>query len=108
MIEAMDIPGLTLAFVVGLAAAGAYFAALWVTIRWFTRHAPSPAWLLVGAAIRLALLIGVLFWVTDGQIERLVAALAGFFIVRFVALRRMRSVRPTPDALANGTVAGGK
>jgi F1F0 ATPase subunit 2 len=104
----MDIASLALAFVVGLAAGVAYFAALWLTLRWFTRKSPSPAWLLAGAAIRLALLMGVLFWTTDGQIERLVAALAGFFLVRFVALRRMRSDGPTPKALANGTIAGGK
>ena len=104
----MDIPGLVLASAVGLAAGGAYFAALWLTIRWFTQHSPSPAWLLVGAAIRLALLIGVLLWVTDGQVERLFAALAGFFLVRFVALRRGRGGRQAPTPIPNGTGAGGK
>lgn len=87
----MDFFGLMFSFCVGLASGLAYFAALWLTIRWFTQRAVSPAWLLVSAAVRLAFLIGVLFWIMDGQIEKLLAALAGFFLVRFVALRRGRA-----------------
>lgn len=103
----IDIAALALAFVVGLAAGAAYFAALWLTLRWFTRNSPSPAWLLLGAAIRLALLMGVLFWAADGQVERLVAAVAGFFLVRVVTLRRMRGAGQEAKALAADTTAGG-
>ena len=84
---------LMLAFAVGLAAGIAYFAALWLMVRWFTRGSLAPTWLLVSAAVRLALLIAVLFWIMDGRVERLLAALGGFFLVRFVALWRTRAAR---------------
>lgn len=95
----MDAFSLMLCFTAGLAAGAIYFAALWLTIGWFTRQSASPAWLLLGTAIRLALLIGALYWITDGQVERLLAALAGFFLVRFIALRWSRTAgRPHRSA----------
>jgi len=99
---------LLLAFAAGLAAGSAYFMALWLTIRWFTQRTASPSWLLASAAIRLALLIGVLLWIMDGQIEKLFAALAGFLLVRFVALRRGRAAgrqEPNMTAIPAGSEA---
>jgi len=87
----MDIFGLALSFAVGMAAGAAYFAALWLTVRWLARGKLAPAWLLGSAVIRLALLIGVLFWVMNGQADRLLVALAGFLLVRFATVWPIRA-----------------
>lgn len=104
----MNVFDLALAFAVGLAAGGVYFAALWLTVRWLADGRLAPAWLLVSAVLRLAFLIGILFWIMDGQADRLLAALAGFLLVRFAAIWPMRGRRtrgatgsgsaPTPEA----------
>jgi F1F0 ATPase subunit 2 len=86
----MNIAELTLSFVVGLTAGAAYFAALWLTVQRLTRDRLSPVWLLLSAAVRLAFLIGVLFWIMDGQLDRLFAALAGFLLIRFAAIWPIR------------------
>jgi F1F0 ATPase subunit 2 len=97
---------LVLSFIVGLAAGAVYFGALWLTVRWVTRGDLAPAWLLVSAAVRLAFLMGVLFWIMDGQIDRLAAALVGFLLVRLGAiwpLRRNRDVRARKSGPTIGT-----
>lgn len=86
-----DMLDLAFSFVVGLAAGAAYLAALWLTVRWFTRGALAPIGLLVSAAIRIALLLVVLFWIMDGQSARLFAALAGFLLVRIATARSIRT-----------------
>ena len=104
----MDIFELALSFVVGLAAGAVYFAALWLTVRWLVRGGVAPIWLFASAVIRLAFLIGVLFWIMDGHLTRLFAALAGFLLVRIAttwpirARGRRRAQEPgtatTPEA----------
>lgn len=86
----MDILALTPPLFVGMAAGAVYFAALWLTVSMVTAGSLGPAWLLVSALTRLALLVGVLFWIMDGQIDRLLAALAGFLAVRVATLWRIR------------------
>ena len=86
----MDIFALTLPFIVGMAVGAVYFAALWLTVSRVTAGSLAPAWLLVSAVFRLALLIGVLFWIMDGQLNRLLAALVGFLLVRFAAIWQAR------------------
>jgi F1F0 ATPase subunit 2 len=76
---------LALSFIVGLAAGAAYFAALWFTVRWLTAGRLALVWLLASAVIRVALLIGVFFWIMDGHLDRLFAALMGFLLVRLAA-----------------------
>lgn len=76
---------ITISFAAGLIIGAAYFAGLWFTVRRLTDTRLAPLWLFVSAIIRLAFLIGALFWVMDGRWERLLAALAGIFVARLVA-----------------------
>jgi F1F0 ATPase subunit 2 len=87
----MNILDIAFSFVVGLAMGALYFGALWLTVSRFTHGGMAPAWLLVSAVIRLACLVGVLFWIAGGQVSRLLAALAGFLLVRFVVTWPIRS-----------------
>jgi F1F0 ATPase subunit 2 len=86
----VNVVDIALSFAAGMAAGGAYFAALWLTVRWLTRYRLAPAWLLVSAVVRLAFLIAILFWIMDNDVTKLFAALAGFLVVRLAATWRAR------------------
>lgn len=76
---------ITISFAVGLIIGAAYFAGLWFTVRRLTDTGLAPLWLFLSAIIRLALLVGALFWIMDGRWERLLAALAGILVARLAA-----------------------
>ena len=76
---------LIFAFAVGLLTGAIYFAALWYTVRWL-----APVWLLISTVLRLAFLVAVLFWVMDNDAMKLLAALAGFLVVRYGATWPLR------------------
>jgi F1F0 ATPase subunit 2 len=80
-----------LAFVAGSAASAVYFAALWLSVRWFTGGRLALTWLLGSAVIRLALLTGFFFWIMGGHLDRLLAALAGFLLVRYAVTWPIRA-----------------
>lgn len=91
---------LTLSFAAGLLVGAAYFAGLWFTVRRLTGTGLAPLWLFVSAVVRLAVLVGALFWIMDGRGEKLLAALAGVLVARLVATWTAR-VSDTPEAKAD-------
>lgn len=83
-----------LAFMAGIVLGVAYMAALWIAVRGLAGAAWPGRQLLVGAAVRLGLLLGGFFLVMDGQWERLLACLAGFLLVRIAVTRWARESSP--------------
>jgi F1F0 ATPase subunit 2 len=81
----MQILDLALAFIGGMAAGAVYFAALWLTVHRFTHVRFAAVWLLASALLRIAALVGFLLWLSDGDLGRLLAAMAGFVLVRVAA-----------------------
>jgi F1F0 ATPase subunit 2 len=71
-----------------------YFGGLWLTVQRLA-GARHPA-LLAAASflVRVLGLSGAVLLVTDGQIERLIALLVGFFLARQVLLLRLRPDKP--------------
>lgn len=82
-------------FVLGGALAAVYLWALWLTVRRL-RRSRRPAVLVLGSfAVRTAALVAAfLYLVRDGHWERLLAALAGFVVVRSLVVVRARRARP--------------
>ena len=81
---------LVLSFAAGLGLGLFYFGGLWLTVKRLAA-AGQPALLAVGSLLlrNLAALAG--FWfVMGGQLDRLIAAVLGFFIVRTLLIRRLR------------------
>jgi F1F0 ATPase subunit 2 len=100
----MSFMDLALSFFAGSAAGAAYLGALWLSVRAVTRGGLSPAWLLVSAVVRLAFLLGALFWIMGGQISRLFAALVGFTLIRLAATwpgRRVEQRASRPRAASD-------
>lgn len=96
----MDVTFLATAFVGGLLLGAAYFLALWATVRRLSGARHPALLLLVTATLRIAALAAGLIFVSDGQWERLLAAVGGFLIVRYAAVRTARPsrARQTPPA----------
>jgi F1F0 ATPase subunit 2 len=77
-------------FAAGLALGAIHFAGLWCTLRRLPDlRRPIPA-LLGSFLVRLLLAIAGLYLVMNGQPAQLVAALAGFILMRGIMVRRLR------------------
>ena len=82
---------LVIAFAVGAALGAAYFMMLWFAVRNFTGG--GPGWIFAASTLgRLALVVGAmaLFVIGKFGLYELLAATAGFVIVRFSATRIAR------------------
>jgi F1F0 ATPase subunit 2 len=81
---------LALSLVGGMILGSIYLGGLFLTVRRLN-DVSQPAMLMLGSyALRLAILLGGFYFIMDGRWERLVAALAGFIIVRTVIIRTVR------------------
>ncbi|MFZ9183129.1 MAG: ATP synthase subunit I [Hylemonella sp.] len=91
--------------VAGLGLGLLYFLGLWLTVRGLPGRAAAPLWWLVSLALRLALLLSGLYWVGAQDWRRLLLALAGILLARWVLTRRLgrlptpRPAAPAPSAL---------
>lgn len=84
----LSIASAALLFGLGMLLAGVYFAGLWWTVRTIA-HVRHPWLLYVGStAIRLVVLMGVLFGLMAGDWRRGVLCLTGFVIGRLVVVYR--------------------
>jgi F1F0 ATPase subunit 2 len=79
--------GIAVAFFLGLALGAGYLAALWGSVRAVARSGRSPAWLLGGSVLRIGILLALFYLVMNGHLERLLACLGGFIIMRFAVTR---------------------
>jgi len=67
-----------------------YMLGLWHTTR-LLPHVRSPAALMAASFVgRAAILLGALWWLSDGHWSGLAAAMAGFLTARTVAVARVR------------------
>jgi F1F0 ATPase subunit 2 len=74
----------------GMALGGFYFGGLWFTLTRLTRVQHPGLWITASLVVRMALVIGGLYWLFDGQWQRLLTAMLGFLLVRFVMVRHIR------------------
>lgn len=82
-----DAVTLTSAFAFGAGLGLLYFFGLWSTVRRLPLLPWAPLWLLLSLFLRLALLLGGLYWIGAGDWRRYVAALLGIILVRLVLTR---------------------
>lgn len=79
------------AFGTGALAAGLFFGGLWLTVNALGRYRRPTLILLTSLILRLALACGVLYLIVVlGSWQHLLAATAGFLLVRLVMIRRLR------------------
>ena len=98
----IDILLVAAALLVGAALGLFYFGGLWWTVRRLPT-ARSPALLMLGSVLlRAAVTVGVILLVSWGHIERIIAAMVGFTVIRIVLRKKLG-----PDAIAADAEQGG-
>jgi F1F0 ATPase subunit 2 len=90
--------GGALGVVVGLALGALFFGGLWFTVRRGVTSRLAPLWFFVSLLVRLAIALAVFSWIGREQPARLVGALLGFIIARFIVLRATRTMPLVPPA----------
>ena len=81
---------LLLAFAAGLGLGLFYFGGLWWTVN-RVATAGQPGLLMLGSMLLRSAVVLAGFWlVMDGQFDRLIACVVGFFVMRMVLVRRLR------------------
>lgn len=84
---------LALALAAGVAAGVFYFGGLWMTVRRVGASA-RPHLLVFGSFIlRAAVAVGVMLWLARIHWQLVLAAMAGFVVVRIVLVRRLGPAR---------------
>ncbi len=78
---------LVLSFLLGAALAGGYLFILWLTVERIRQHPQPVRWLMTSLILRMVLLLGSFYLIMgDGHWERVLAALAGFALVRMLTV----------------------
>jgi F1F0 ATPase subunit 2 len=79
--------GLLSSLIVGIGLGIFYFAGLWLTVKRLP-GSQSPALLVLGSFFgRMVVVLPGFYLVMDGHLERLLASVLGFFIVRAASVR---------------------
>ena len=87
-----------LCLVAGAALGTFFYYGLWWTVRRVATAAHPGLLSLASFAVRAAVVLGLLWYLTKGRWDLLAAALAGFILARIVAVRRLGPMRRPRDA----------
>jgi F1F0 ATPase subunit 2 len=91
----MDIGAARLVFagVAGVLAGVLYFGGLWWTVKRMSKFVHPRLALLVSFFSRALVALAIIYLAAGGQAAGYIAALAGFLLARFIAVRRARPER---------------
>lgn len=81
-----------LALLTGVVLGVVFFGGLWWTVRRGVASAHPARWFVLSLLVRVAIVLGGIYLVTDGQWQRLLACMLGFWLARVVVLRLTRDV----------------
>lgn len=89
---------MALALAAGTAMAAFYFGGLWLTVRRIAARR-RPMLLVFGSFIvRGAVVVAGMVWIARMHWQLLLAAMAGFVLVRVIMTRRLRPANTAPEA----------
>jgi F1F0 ATPase subunit 2 len=74
-------------FIVGICLGLIFFAGLWWTVKKIQTAAQPASWLIVSFALRIAIVVCGVYWVSHGQWQRAIACTLGILFARFIVLR---------------------
>lgn len=66
-----------------------YFLGLWYTLQKLPQHGYPTLIIVSSFLLRLAILLGGLYWITDGDVLRLGVALLGVLVGRILIMHRL-------------------
>ena len=73
-------------FIVGIALGIIFFGGLWLTVKKAVTSTKPALFILVSFVIRIALVLLGFYFITAGNWQKLLMALAGFIIARFLVI----------------------
>jgi len=94
-----EILSLTLALVAGFLLGAIFFGGLWWTVQKGLSSRKSAFWFLGSLLIRTSIAISGFYFVSDGNWERLLICLFGFFVMRQVIVRLTRLLEEDQNEL---------
>ena len=74
-------------FIAGVLLGGVFFGGLWLTVSRGLTSPKAALWFAASSFLRMALVLGGLYFVGIGSLPRLAACLLGFIVVRIAATR---------------------
>ena len=78
---------LILPFLFGLALGVVYFGGLWLTLQRLPTSQSPALLMLASLSLRMGVLLAGLFWVMQGEWERLIAATVAVLLARVIVVR---------------------
>lgn len=86
-----DLPSLLLSLAAGAVLAGVYLVILWISLYRLQHRRRPGQWVALGLIVRLAVVVSGFYVILgNGRWQLLLAALAGFVMVRTLAVGSMR------------------
>lgn len=92
-----------LAVAAGALLGGFFFGGLWFTIRKATTAKVPGLWFAASLLLRMAVTLAGFYFIARGSWQRLLVALAGFLVARFVVTRFIKT-KATAGLQKGGTV----
>ncbi len=86
---------MALAFAAGTAVGVFYLGGLWLTVRRVATSRRPTLLIFVSFIVRMVVAVGVMVWIARIHWQLMLAAMAGFVLLRMVTTRR---IRPRSDA----------
>lgn len=82
-----EIVFMILALVVGFGLGILFFGGLWFTVKKGTNSKTPAIWFVVSSIIRIAITLIGFYYISSGNLRRLLICTGGFIIARFVVMR---------------------
>jgi F1F0 ATPase subunit 2 len=82
-----DLIGLSLALVAGIILGCGFFYSLWFTVQKGLQSHYAALWFLGGVIVRMSVAILVFYWVSSGDVGRMVSCLVGFILGRLLVTK---------------------
>jgi F1F0 ATPase subunit 2 len=97
-----EILTMIVAFIMGVLLGSIFFGGLWWTVLKGVQSKHPALWFLTSMLLRTSIVLAGFYFVSGGQLNRLLLCLYGFIIVRFIVKRLTRTVKPadlTPEVI---------
>lgn len=88
---------LVVCVVTGVALGMVFFGGLWWTTKQMHRFQYPALWFLSGFILRTSTVLIGMYWISDGQWQRLVACFVGFLVARVAVFRLTNKIQKNPQ-----------
>ena len=88
-----EVSYMVLAFISGLALGALFFGGLWLTVKKAVTAKVPALWILSSFFIRIGITVAGFYFISSGNLKRLLICLAGFIVARFLVIHLTKSIQ---------------